>query len=194
MSVNTIFIIESNFLVRKGLIAIIKSLNFNTNIIEIENINLIFNILQDNRPDLIFINAKEISSEKIVSILTNHKIILLTDCNIYNNYELTIIEELKFSDNEEAIIKKLKDNIFHIFQNNENERNEDLSQREIEIVENVALGLTNQEIADKLFLSPHTVITHRKNITKKLGIKTVSGLTVYALLNNIISLDSKPIN
>jgi DNA-binding CsgD family transcriptional regulator len=40
-----------------------------------------------------------------------------------------------------------------------------------------------------LFLSVHTVTTHRKNITKKLGIKTVSGLTVYALLNKIIKMD-----
>jgi len=48
--------------------------------------------------------------------------------------------------------------------------------------------LTSKEIAEKLFLSAHTVITHRKNITTKLGIKTISGLTVYAILNNIISI------
>jgi len=50
------------------------------------------------------------------------------------------------------------------------------------------LGLTNQEVAEKLFISVHTVMTHRKNITKKLGIKTVSGLTVYALLNKVIEI------
>jgi DNA-binding CsgD family transcriptional regulator len=53
----------------------------------------------------------------------------------------------------------------------------------------VALGFTNQQIADKLFISKHTVISHRKNITSKLGIKTVSGLTVYAVLNNLIPKD-----
>lgn len=61
-----------------------------------------------------------------------------------------------------------------------------LSARELTILKKVALGLTNQEIADKLFLSVHTVMTHRKNITKKLGIKTVSGLTVYALMNKLV--------
>jgi len=50
------------------------------------------------------------------------------------------------------------------------------------------MGLTNQEIADKLFLSVHTVMTHRKKITRKLGIKTVSGLTVFALMNKLVDI------
>lgn len=66
---------------------------------------------------------------------------------------------------------------------------EELSVREREILKEVALGKTNKEIAEELFISTHTVITHRKNITKKLNIKTVSGLTVYAILNNIISIE-----
>jgi len=65
--------------------------------------------------------------------------------------------------------------------------NNELSEREKDIVRNIALGLTNQEIAEKLFISSHTVITHRKNIVKKLGIKTVSGLTVYAIFNNLVN-------
>jgi len=64
-----------------------------------------------------------------------------------------------------------------------------LSKREKNILREVAMGLTNKEIADKLFISIHTVTTHRKNITQKLGIKTVSGLTIYAILNGIIKLE-----
>ncbi len=64
---------------------------------------------------------------------------------------------------------------------------EDLSPREIEILRLVASGFLNKEIADKCAISLHTVISHRKNITRKLQIKTVAGLTVYALLNDIIS-------
>lgn len=63
----------------------------------------------------------------------------------------------------------------------------ELSDREKEILVSVASGLTNKEIADKHFISIHTVISHRKNITKKTGIKTVSGLTLYAMFNNLIS-------
>ena len=65
----------------------------------------------------------------------------------------------------------------------------ELTNREVTILKQVVFGFTNQEIADKLFLSIHTVTTHRKNITRKLGIKTVSGLTVYALINKIVDLN-----
>lgn len=65
--------------------------------------------------------------------------------------------------------------------------NIDLSEREKEILVSVARGMTNKEIADKHFISVHTVISHRKNITRKTGIKTVSGLTIYAIFNNLVS-------
>ena len=63
-----------------------------------------------------------------------------------------------------------------------------LSSREKEILVCVAKGMINKEIADTLNISVHTVISHRKNITRKTGIKTVAGLTVYALLNNLLDL------
>ncbi len=63
-----------------------------------------------------------------------------------------------------------------------------LSDRENTIVKQLVSGYTNQQIADQLFLSIHTVNTHRKNITNKLGIKTVSGLTVYAIMNKIVDI------
>lgn len=64
--------------------------------------------------------------------------------------------------------------------------NYELTDRENEILISVAKGMTNKEIADTHNISVHTVISHRKNISRKTGIKTVSGLTVYALLNNLI--------
>lgn len=63
----------------------------------------------------------------------------------------------------------------------------ELSEREREILVSVAQGLTNKEIAERHHISIYTVITHRKNITRKTGIKSVAGLTVYALLNNLIT-------
>lgn len=62
----------------------------------------------------------------------------------------------------------------------------ELSKRETDVLVAVAKGMMNKEIADEMNISIHTVISHRKNITRKTGIKSVSGLTVYALLNNLI--------
>ena len=65
---------------------------------------------------------------------------------------------------------------------------EPLSQREKEIITLVAKGLTNKEIADALFLSVHTVITHRRNIARKLEIHSATGLAIYAIVNHLVEL------
>ena len=75
-------------------------------------------------------------------------------------------------------------------QDEEPEQHLELSDREKEILVSVAQGLLNKEIADKHNISINTVITHRKNITRKTGIRTVPGLTVYAILNNLIDINS----
>lgn len=65
----------------------------------------------------------------------------------------------------------------------------ELSAREIEVLVLINKGLINKEIADKLNIGLTTVITHRKNITEKLGIKSVSGLTIYAVMNGYVEAD-----
>jgi len=60
-----------------------------------------------------------------------------------------------------------------------------LTKRETEVLRLLTQGLLNKEIADKLGISLHTVISHRKNIISKLGIKTVSGLTIYAMMHGV---------
>ncbi|MBR4829775.1 MAG: response regulator transcription factor [Muribaculaceae bacterium] len=64
--------------------------------------------------------------------------------------------------------------------------NYELTKRETAVLVQLAQGKTNKEIAEALSVSVHTVISHRKNITHKTGIKSVAGLTVYAMLNNLI--------
>jgi DNA-binding NarL/FixJ family response regulator len=70
----------------------------------------------------------------------------------------------------------------------ESDSTESLSLREKEIVVCIVKGMTNKEIAEKLFLSIHTVITHRRNISKKLQIHSTAGLTIYAIVNKLIEL------
>lgn len=66
----------------------------------------------------------------------------------------------------------------------------ELTAREKDILVSVAKGKLNKEIADEYNLSVYTVMTHRKNITRKTGIKSVAGLTVYAMLNGLIDPSS----
>lgn len=67
-----------------------------------------------------------------------------------------------------------------------NEISDELSKREIEVIRLVADGMINKEIAERLCISVNTVITHRKNISAKLGIKSASGLSLYAVMNGLI--------
>lgn len=62
-----------------------------------------------------------------------------------------------------------------------------LSQRETDVLRLIAMGYINKEIAEKLSISFNTVLTHRKNITAKLGIRSVSGLGFYAMMNGYIT-------
>ena len=95
-----------------------------------------------------------------------------------------------FSDSDEVLQEKIGRIYTGVAEPiNSEERNLVISDRELEVLRLVALGLTNKEISDQLSISAHTVITHRKNITAKLGIKTIAGLAVYAVLNGILSAE-----
>lgn len=73
------------------------------------------------------------------------------------------------------------------------EKLEALSEREKEIIRLIAKGLTNKEIAEKLFLSVHTVTTHRRNISSKLQIHSSVGITIFAIVNGLLPLEEIPI-
>lgn len=91
---------------------------------------------------------------------------------------------IELNDSRAKIIDKMNE----LVQNEASKNSDDveLSKRETDVLVAVAKGMMNKEIAEQMNISIHTVISHRKNITRKTGIKSVSGLTVYALLNNLI--------
>ena len=128
--------------------------------------------------------------------LKKHAKILTRNCNTIFGIETNRIanqpgpvfdEILNLDDNTETILQKINS---YGARANDNKSSNQLSVREIEILTKIAHGLSNKLIADQLFLSIHTVITHRKNITAKLGIKSISGLTLYAALNNMVDSHS----
>ena len=96
---------------------------------------------------------------------------------------------IEITDNFNTIENTLRSALDTTMERKEISENQDLTDREIDVLIAVAKGWMNKEIADKLNISIHTVISHRKNITRKTGIKSVSGLTVYALINNLIGKD-----
>ena len=71
-----------------------------------------------------------------------------------------------------------------------NDSQESISEREKDVIICVVQGMANKEIADHLNISPNTVITHRRNIAKKLQIHTPAGLTIYAIVNNLVDISS----
>ncbi len=90
-------------------------------------------------------------------------------------------------ESQKEMVEKFQEFFFEPEKGETNDNKVLLSDREIDVLKAVAKGYSNKEIADKLFISTNTVITHRKNITDKLGIKTIAGLTVYAIINNMIN-------
>ncbi len=89
-------------------------------------------------------------------------------------------------DNESKIIDDINARIVNI-ERKPAEHQDELSQREVDVLRLIASGMINKEIAENLGISINTVLTHRKNITAKLGIRSVSGLTFYAMMNGIIA-------
>jgi regulator of cell morphogenesis and NO signaling len=104
---------------------------------------------------------------------------ILTDISLFES------DLCKHSRLEELVLVPLIERLSE--DGNNNIDSADLSERERQTLVALARGLSNKEIADKMNISIHTVVSHRKNIIRKTGIKTVQGLTIYAFINNLIT-------
>lgn len=142
--------------------------------------------------DIIIINPSVIDYNDRLDIRsyfggTNAAIIALT----HNNHEESVLRQydecLGIYDNSARIIQKLKNALEQNAQIPKSDINE-LSSRERDILAAVAKGKTNKEIADEFNISVYTVISHRRNISQKLGINSIPGLTVYAIMNKLIDM------
>ena len=89
----------------------------------------------------------------------------------------------------ESIYSKITGRINSFQRNTPENKDTELSAREKEVLKSVAKGISNKEIANQLNISTHTVISHRKNICEKIGIKSAAGMTMYAVLKKIINID-----
>ncbi|NOU48091.1 MAG: helix-turn-helix transcriptional regulator [Bacteroidales bacterium] len=148
-------------------------------------------LLRKTRPNLVLINPKSISNGLVFSNSGDVKIIFVG--LLYGIAEPRISGKFDFCLNidtdKQLLTKQVEDLIAKSIGNHHPQQSSSLTERENSILKLIALGLTNNDIGEKLFISTHTVMTHRKNITRKLGIKTVSGLTVFAILNKLIKAE-----
>jgi DNA-binding CsgD family transcriptional regulator len=185
----TVMLAESSYIIRKGILQILNEFSEIGKVQEYATVQDLSHGLIHGLPDLIIANTyfdpilrdaiKEDDDSPSILLYLHHSPLPYGE----SPYHISIFED------KHALIDKIEQAIAQCTIEEKGDGNEDLSPREKLVLKQVALGRTNKEIADALYISTHTVISHRKNITKKLGIKTVSGLTVYAILNKIIGIE-----
>ena len=169
-----IVVAETSVIVRSGLAAVLKRIpNLNAHPIEVSSPEALQNYTYLHTPDIVIVNPTfggwfDLPSFKADHSKNSTKYIALVCSVIDNNALKEYDEEEEEKDNEQ----------------------ETLSQREKEIITCVVKGMTNKAIADKLYLSIHTVITHRRNIARKLQIHSPAGLTIYAIVNKLVELQN----
>ena len=151
-----------------------------------------FEELMDDTPDMYahyFVSAQIYFEHTAFFLPRKPKTIVLANGD--NQPQLAGIPTLNIYQDEKTLIR----NILQLHQfghkggNPHADSEHDLSPREIEVLVLITKGLINKEIADKLNISLTTVISHRKNITEKLGIKSVAGLTIYAVMHGYVEAD-----
>jgi len=191
MSDSKFIIIEPSYLIRKGLSSLIEKIPETKVIHQFESKDEV-DSLNNFSCDFIIINSQLITKDliKLLDQKTDKASLVIIEKDEKKYSNIKAIEKININDTQKAILKKLNDIIGNkdLIEKKDNTPDE-ISKREADILKNIALGYSNKEIAEKLFISAHTVITHRKNITRKLGIKTVPGLTVYAILNKLIDIN-----
>jgi DNA-binding CsgD family transcriptional regulator len=141
---------------------------------------------ENSQCDLFFVSSDLFVLFYDYFLLRKNKVIIF-GATLWNAPQTVMLPFVNTSANEESLkaqIDELLPNTFH------HDNNDGLTSREIEVLTLVAQGLINKEIADSLNISLHTVISHRKNIAAKLGIKTVAGFTMYAAMNGLITLNN----
>lgn len=189
-----IAVAETSIIIRSGLTAVLKRLpNLNVQPIEISSPESLQSYIHLHTPDIIIINPTfggwfDIAAFKAENGKVETKYIALVCSVIDSNALKQYDEHFSICDDAEAIATKINQLLCTNDEDEKENEQETLSQREKEIITCVVKGMTNKTIADQLYLSIHTVITHRRNIARKLQIHSPAGLTIYAIVNKLVEL------
>lgn len=192
MKINKIIIAEPSPIISSGLLKYLEDVNQLNIVSVVDNIDDLHDKIIIHNPDLLIINPLMFgySNHNLIRqfIQNNHSIhhIALVSTYIDKSLLKYFKEIIELSETKQKVINKIINLINNTEESSPQNESFDLSNRETDVLVCVAKGMTNKDISDMLNISVHTVITHRKNIVKKTGIRSVSGLTVYALLNNLV--------
>ncbi len=188
-----IVVAETSVILRSGLTAVLKRLpNLNVHPVEVTTLEALQNYVQLHPTDILIINPTfggwfDLPAFKAAFGKPGIKYVALVnaviDSNVLREYDL----DLSTGDDLDLITTKINQLLTDDERSSEAEA-ESLSQREREIITCIVKGMTNKAIAEQLYLSIHTVITHRRNIARKLQIHSPAGLTIYAIVNKLVNL------
>jgi DNA-binding NarL/FixJ family response regulator len=187
-----IAIIEPSTIVFAGIQSIIERMQIADTIYHITELDTIVQKIATIRPDIIIVNTavfgfhKNLSIKSIFKDCADISIIAFVSQYTDSQFLKQFDEIIDIYDDVQSISAKIRYVIEHDMPEPSDTDATELSEREQEVLIAVIKGLINKEIASSLNISIHTVMSHRKNITRKTGIKSVSGLTMYALFNNLI--------
>lgn len=187
-------IAETSVIIRSGLALVLKRIQGMKILpIEIASPDTLSDCIRLHKPDILIINPSfpgyfNIQKFREDTSDYNIKCVALL-CSVGDQSLLRYYDDaFSLYDDLEMLKEKLL-KLLDVTDELESETGQDvLSSREKEIVTCVVKGMTNKEIADALFLSAHTVITHRRNIARKLQIHSPAGLTIYAIVNKLVEL------
>jgi DNA-binding NarL/FixJ family response regulator len=190
-----ILVVEPSPLILEGLAAILNKSGLKCRISIADTLEEMEQQLAKANFELVVINpiylqnnAKGFHASKIQAVKTNWIGLIYS---FFDPKTLAPFDALiSISDSPEAILCTINKLLFDENQHPQSSSQEVLSEREIDVLKLLATGMANKEIADKLNISVNTVITHRKNISQKTGIKSVSGLTIYAVVQKLIIIDA----
>ena len=182
-----VLIAEPSEVIVAGLTAILSDVTRFKVLEPVTDLTLLDERIVASRPDVIIANPTLV--ESAAAVRGNHPIGVIA--LIYQYVERLKLKRfdavIDIRESKAAIVETIIETTqAQPEQSSTSANNYELSKRETAVLVLVAKGLTNKEIADQLNVSPHTVMSHRKNIVNKTGIKSVAGLTVYAMLHNLI--------
>jgi DNA-binding NarL/FixJ family response regulator len=189
-----IAILEPSRIICEGLQTILYQSDLDCRIHRIETLEEFTELLETVTVNILITNPLQfVNREKEVrKIRRQYPSISIAGIDYGIIQKQSMLTDLSFTlyDSSEHIIHLLskldKQNRSYTMQKNEDDN---LTKREIEVLTGLVNGLMNKEIADSLNISIHTVVRHRKNITMKTGIRSQSGLTIYAISKKIVAIE-----